>query len=175
MSPLPRLNGAHPAAHPTMPINDSAAWQALQRHAETIATTHLRDLMRDAKRCARLTVEHDGIVLDCSRQNAGDETLRLLLELAREARVADKIAAMFAGEKINVTERRAVMHVALRAPKGERLTVEGVDVVPEVHAVLGRIRAFSDAVRSGKWKGATGKKLVDVVAIGIGGSYLGPE
>ncbi|MBA3846121.1 MAG: glucose-6-phosphate isomerase [Planctomycetes bacterium] len=158
-----------------MPITSTAAWQALTRHAGAIQSTHLRDLVADAKRCARLTAEHDGIVLDCSRQNATDETVRLLMDLAREAKLTDKIAAMFAGAKINGSEDRAVLHAALRAPKGERIVVDGGDVMPEVHAVLARIKAFSDAVRSGKWKGATGKKLVDVVAIGIGGSYLGPE
>src|SRR5688572_12815187 len=98
-------------------INQSAAWVALERHAKVISGTHLRDLVQDPRRCARLTVEHDGIVLDCSRQNASEETLALLLDLAREARLSQRIEAMFAGEKINTSEDRAVMHVALRAPR----------------------------------------------------------
>ncbi len=156
-------------------IADTPAWKVLRGHAREIERTHLRDLLEDASRCAAMTAGHDGIFLDFSRQNATSETVRLLLDLANAAGVPDKLRAMAAGERINRSEGRPVLHVALRADPGERIMVDGVDVVAEVHAVLKRIDAFATAVRSGKRKGATGRKLTDVVAIGIGGSYLGPE
>jgi glucose-6-phosphate isomerase len=158
-----------------MSIATSAAWKALANHATAIRATHLRDLLQDADRDAAMTVEHDGILIDFSRQNATAETMRLLGGLAAEADLAGRIRAMFAGERINRTENRAVLHVALRAEAGEPYSVDGVDVTPQVHGVLDGIRKFSDQVRAGKLKGATGKKLTDIVAIGIGGSYLGPE
>jgi glucose-6-phosphate isomerase len=136
---------------------------------------HLRELLADGQRCAAMRAELDGLVLDYARQNATGETMKLLFELAREARLAEKIAAMFAGQRINTTEDRAVLHVALRLPAGSSLVVDGVDVVPEVQGVLERIGRFAEAVRSGEYRGATGERLTDVVAIGIGGSYLGPE
>ena len=161
---------------PTMPsIAKSPAWKSLTAHAKATASLHLRDLLQDGKRSVAMRAAHGGIVLDFSRQNATAETTGLLLALAKEAGLSTKLAAMAAGFKINTTENRAVLHVALRAAKGTAIPVDGQDVVPEVLAVQKRIAGFSDAVRSGKWKGATGKALTDVVAIGIGGSYLGPE
>ena len=158
-----------------MTIAASAPWKALEKHVGTIAGLHLRDLLQDEGRCRAMTVEAERIDLDYSRQNATPKTFELLLDLAREAKLSDKIAAMFRGDRINTTEDRAVLHVALRAPKRASITLEGVNVVAEVHEVLGAIRAFSEKVRSGEWRGATGKPLTDVVSIGIGGSYLGPE
>ena len=128
----------------------------------------------DPGRGKRLTAEAAGLYLDYSKHRVTDETLRLLLRLAEECGLAERIDAMFSGEKINVTEQRAVLHVALRAPAGERIVVDGVDVVPEVHAVLDRMAAFADEVRSGRWHGHTGRPIRNVVNIGIGGSDLGP-
>jgi glucose-6-phosphate isomerase len=158
-----------------MSVASSPAWKALASHVQEIRATHLRDLLKDAKRCAALTAEHDGVLLDFSRQNATQKTVELLIALAREADLASRLKAMYAGAKLNTTENRAVLHMALRAAPSERILVDGQDVVTEVHAVLARIKAFSAAVRTGRWKGATGKKLTPVVAIGIGGSYLGPD
>ncbi|MFW5830065.1 MAG: glucose-6-phosphate isomerase [Planctomycetota bacterium] len=156
-------------------ITRQPAWKALKDHAREIRSLHLRDLLQDRKRCSALALEAEGIVLDCSRQNATTVTLQLLEDLARSADLPAKIAAMAAGEKINSTEGRAVLHMALRAPRSARISVDGRSVMGDVHAVLDRVAAFSDRVRAGRWKGVTGKKLTDVVAIGIGGSYLGPE
>ncbi len=158
-----------------MSISSSQAWKRLAEHVAAIDKTHLRDLIQDADRCEAMTAEHNGIFLDYSRQRATAETMDLLYALAEEAGVGARIAAMFSGERINTTEDRAVLHVALRAAADQVIELDGVNVVPEVHEVLGRIRDFSDRVRSGAWKGVTGKTLTDVVAIGIGGSYLGPE
>jgi glucose-6-phosphate isomerase len=158
-----------------MLISESHAWKALTAHATQIGNTHLRDLLQDEARCAGLRWEVDGVLLDASRQNATRETLDLLVDLARDAGLPRRIKAMANGERINGTENRAVLHMALRAPRRKSIVVDGKDVVPEVHAVLERIKAFSKAVRGGTWKGATGKKLTEVVSIGIGGSYLGPE
>jgi glucose-6-phosphate isomerase len=158
-----------------MLISDTPAWKALAAHATEIQGCHLRTLLADEARAAALRWEVDGVLLDASRQNATVKTLDLLVDLAREAGLARRIKAMANGEKINATENRAVLHMALRAPHRKSIVVDGKDVVPEVHAVLDRIKAFSKEVRTGKWKGATGKKLTDVVSIGIGGSYLGPE
>ncbi len=158
-----------------MSIHLTPAFAALRAHSAEVGRMHLRDLMQDSARIRSLTVEHDGVLLDASRQLVTDKTMKLLLELAEQAGVAKRTAAMFRGERINGTEKRSVLHVALRAPKSKKLVVDGVDVIGEVHAVNARIKKFADAVRAGRWKGATGKKLVDVVAIGIGGSYLGPE
>jgi len=158
-----------------MNIEATEAWASLEAHAREIERTHLRELLADAERCRRMCVEAEGIRLDFSRQNATLETIGKLLELAEAAQLRDKIAAMFRGERINTTENRAVLHVALRAPKGASILLDGANVVDQVHAVLDEIRTFSAQVRSGEWTGATGKPLKDVVAIGIGGSYLGPE
>ncbi|MBN8525068.1 MAG: glucose-6-phosphate isomerase [Planctomycetes bacterium] len=158
-----------------MLISDTPAWKALTEHAKQIQGTHLRDLLQDEGRCAALRWEVDGVLLDASRQNATKQTLDLLVDLARDAGLPRKIKAMANGEKINGTENRAVLHMALRAPRRKSIIVDGKDVVPEVHAVLERIKDFSKAVRGSGWKGATGKKLTNIVSIGIGGSYLGPE
>lgn len=136
---------------------------------------HLKDLMQNADRCATLTAEYSGIFLDYSRENVNPDTIDALLQLADAAGLKGKMDAMKNGVHINTTEDRAVMHTALRAPKTEQRIVDGVDVVPEVHAVLEKIAAFSERVRTGGWVGATGKTLTSVVAIGIGGSFLGPE
>ena len=123
----------------------------------------------------RFVAEGAGLYLDYSKNRITDETIRLLLQLAKERGVAERRDAMFRGEKINITEKRAVLHVALRAARGTQIKVDGADVVPEVHAVLDKMAAFSDRVRSGEWKGHTGKRIKNVINIGIGGSYLGPE
>eukprot|EP00244_Chara_vulgaris_P001583 TRINITY_DN1253_c0_g1_i2.p1 TRINITY_DN1253_c0_g1~~TRINITY_DN1253_c0_g1_i2.p1 ORF type:complete len:562 (-),score=127.61 TRINITY_DN1253_c0_g1_i2:582-2267(-) len=155
-------------------ISDSAAWKALEDHIPAINQAHLRDLLADEGRAASLIKELNGTVLDLSRQRVTKETMDLLLNLAKEANVKEKITKMFAGERINKTENRAVLHVALRAPKNEVITCDGQNTVPAVHEVLDKIKAFSEKVRSGEWVGATGKPLTDVVCIGIGGSFLGP-
>jgi len=156
-------------------ISRTDAWSALRAHQQKIRDLHLRTLFADdPRRGERLTVEAAGLYLDYSKNRITDETLRLLLALAETAGLRRRIDAMFAGEKINVTERRAVLHVALRAPRGERITVDGVDVVPGVHAVLDRMADFSARVRSGAWTGFTGRPIRNVINIGIGGSDLGP-
>ena len=152
-----------------------AAWKALEAHHAQIREVHLRTLFADDPgRGERLTAEAVGIFLDYSKNRVTDETIKLLLQLAEESGLKARIEAMFRGEKINVTEGRAVLHVALRAPKGESIVVDGQDVVPEVHAVLDKMADFSDRIRSGEWKGHTGKPIRNVVNIGIGGSDLGP-
>lgn len=158
-----------------MSITQTAAWRKLEAHAKSISKTHLRDLLQDANRCRAMTAEADGVLLDYARQNATPETITLLLDLAKSADLEGQMRALFAGERINITEDRAVLHPALRAPKGESIVLDGVDVVVEVHEVLDKLRAFSEEIRSGRWLGATGKPLTDVISIGIGGSYLGPE
>ncbi|QDV37901.1 glucose-6-phosphate isomerase [Tautonia plasticadhaerens] len=158
-----------------MSIAESAPWASLSSHAWAVAKLHLRDLLQDEGRSRAMRVDAEGIALDFSRQNATEETFALLCSLAEEAEVPGKIRAMFRGDRINTSEGRAVLHVALRAPKGDSITLDGSDVVVEVHEVLDKIRAFSEKVRSGAWTGATGRPLTDVVSIGIGGSYLGPE
>jgi len=152
-----------------------AAWNDLSAHYEKIHGVHLRKLFADdPKRGERLTLEAAGLYLDYSKNRITDETLSLLLRLAREADLASRIEAMFRGEKINVTENRAVLHTALRAPRGASILVDGKNVVPEVHAVLDRMADFSERVRSGEWKGYTGKRIRNVINVGIGGSDLGP-
>jgi glucose-6-phosphate isomerase len=159
----------------TSPLNERPAWKALATHAQEIKSKHLRDLFaQDAARGERFTAEAEGIFLDYSKNRITDETLKLLLQLADECGLREKIDAMFRGDKINITENRAVLHVALRAPKGEKILVDGEDVVPGVHAVLDKMAAFADKVRSGEWKGHTGKRIRNVINIGIGGSDLGP-
>jgi glucose-6-phosphate isomerase len=151
------------------------ARQDLQSHYNTISKLHLRQLFKeDPGRGERMTAEAEGIFLDYSKNRITRETLGLLLQLAAECRLQSKIDAMFRGEKINITESRSVLHVALRAPKGARIVVEGKDVVPDVHAVLARMADFAEQVRSGSWRGHTGKRIRNVVNIGIGGSDLGP-
>jgi glucose-6-phosphate isomerase len=157
------------------PLTQLPAWKALQAHAEKIRNQHLRELFqKDPKRGTRLTVEAEGIYLDYSKHRITDETVKLLLELAEQGGLRERIDAMFSGEKINITEKRAVLHTALRAPKDAVIKVDGQNVVPEVHEVLDRMANFSDRVRSGAWKGFTGKRIANVINIGIGGSDLGP-
>jgi glucose-6-phosphate isomerase len=157
------------------PLTSRPAWQALQKHFQQIEPLHLRQLFADdPQRGETLTVDAEGIYLDYSKNRVTAETLKLLVQLARESGLAERIEAMFRGEKINVTEQRAVLHVALRAPRGASIVVDGQNVVPEVHAVLDKMAAFCERIRSGAWKGQTGKRIKNVVNIGIGGSDLGP-
>src|ERR1700751_3826050 len=167
------------AARSEIPRADSTsiqgAWRALEDHYGTMRRRHLRDLFADdPARGERMTAEAAGIFLDYSKHRIDDETLRLLVELAEQCGLRERIDAMFRGEKINVTENRAVLHVALRAPKGTSIVVDGKNVVPEVHGVLDKMAEFANRIRSGQWKGHTGKRIRNVVNIGIGGSDLGP-
>jgi glucose-6-phosphate isomerase len=157
------------------PLTSRPAWKALQTHHQKVRDLHLRELFaRDPRRGERLTAEAVGIYLDYSKHRVTDETLTLLRQLAEESGLRQRIDAMFRGEKINVTENRAVLHVALRAPRGASIVVDGENVVPQVHAVLDKMTEFSNRVRSGAWKGHTGKRIRNVINIGIGGSDLGP-
>jgi glucose-6-phosphate isomerase len=158
------------------PLTQRQAWKALEEHYQQIRDVHLRTLFaQDPQRGTRYAHEAAGIYLDYSKNRINDDTLRLLLQLAASAGLRERIDAMFRGEKINVTENRAVLHVALRAPSGEHIIVDGQDVVPEVHKVLEKMANFSDRVRSGEWKGYTGKRIRNIINIGIGGSDLGPH
>jgi glucose-6-phosphate isomerase len=157
------------------PLRERKAWQALERHYAEIGDRHLREMFQeDPNRGERLTAEAEGIYLDYSKNRITDETMRLLVDLAEESGVPERRDAMFRGEHINVSEDRPVLHVALRMPATASLVVDGVDVVREVHAVLGQMSTFADRIRSGEWKGYTGKPIRNVVNIGIGGSDLGP-
>ncbi|RXH55962.1 glucose-6-phosphate isomerase [Granulicella sibirica] len=159
----------------TTPLSGRPAWKALGEHYTQIRGTHLRQMFKDdPARGEKFTAEFGGIFLDYSKNRITDETVKLLLQLAEESGLKARAEAMFTGEKINITENRAVLHVALRAPKGESIFVDGEDVVPPVHAVLDKMSGFADRVRSGEWKGHTGKKIKNVINIGIGGSDLGP-
>jgi len=159
----------------TSPLTERPSWRALTAHHREIAGTSLRELFAaDPARGERLTAEAVGLYLDYSKHRVTDETLRLLLALAEESGLRGRIDAMFGGEKINVTEDRAVLHIALRAPRGSTILVDGENVVPAVHEVLDRMAAFADRVRSGAWTGHTGKRIRTIVNIGIGGSDLGP-
>src|SRR6516165_3963645 len=150
-------------------------WQALSKHHETIKGASLRQLFADdPKRSEQFTLEEVGLYLDYSKNRITEETLRLLLDLAVSCNLRDRIDAMFRGEKINITENRAVLHVALRATRDQSILVDGEDVVPKVHEVLDQMSAFSERVRNGEWKGHTGKSIRNVINIGIGGSDLGP-
>jgi len=166
---------ANPQPRVTKGPSKQSAWKALASHYKTVSKLHLRQLFADdPKRGQRLALEAIGLYLDYSKNRVTDETIQLLLQLAEDSGLRDRIDAMFSGEKINVTEKRAVLHVALRAPKDEEILVDGKNVVPEVHAVLDRMSDFSDRVRSGEWQGHTGKRIRNVINIGIGGSDLGP-
>jgi glucose-6-phosphate isomerase len=157
------------------PLTNRRAWKALQTHYEKVRESHLRELFaNDSKRGERMTTEAVGIFLDYSKNRITDETLRLLVQLAEESGLRSQIDAMFRGDKINFTEKRSVLHVALRAPKGTSILVDGENVVPLVHAVLDKMTEFSRRIRSGEWKGHTGKRIRNVINIGIGGSDLGP-
>jgi len=165
---------AHPAL-PAVPLRQRPAWKALEQHHSEIAGRHLRELFaEDPGRGERLTAEAAGLYLDYSKNRVTDETLRLLLQLAEESGLEQHRDAMFAGERINVSENRSVLHVALRMPKDSSLVVDGVDVVAQVHEVLERMSDLAERVRSGEWKGFTGKAIKNVVNVGIGGSDLGP-
>ena len=155
---------------------DTPTWRALVAHQAKIKDAHLRQLFADdPKRAEKFTAEAVGVLLDYSKNRIDDETIQLLLRLAKECGVAARRDAMFRGERINATEKRAVLHVALRAPRSEVIEVDGRNVVPDVHSVLDRMSVFSQKVRDGTWKGHTGKRIRNVINIGIGGSYLGPE
>jgi glucose-6-phosphate isomerase len=157
------------------PVTQLDAWKALEAHAFKTHELHLQKLFaEDPERGKRLTIEAVGMYFDYSKNRITDETILLLLDLAEESGLRSRIDAMFDGEKINVTEKRAVLHVALRAPKGQEILVDGIDVVPQVHAVLDKMADFSNRVRSGVWKGYTGRPIRNVINIGIGGSDLGP-
>jgi glucose-6-phosphate isomerase len=159
----------------TNPSTQRQAWAALTAHHETIRTRHLRELFaEDATRGERLTAQGAGLYLDYSKNRVVDETLALLVGLAERSGLAERIAAMFGGERINVSENRSVLHVALRMPKASSLLVDGVDVVTEVHEVLGKMATFAERVRAREWLGHTGRPIRNVVNIGIGGSDLGP-
>jgi glucose-6-phosphate isomerase len=167
------MSAAAPSA--ITPLTQLPAWKALESHQKTIGSQKLRDLFaKDPSRGTRLAVEAEGIYLDYSKHRITDETLKLLLQLAEQSNLKARIEAMFRGDKINITEDRAVLHIALRAPKGSTINVDGKNVVPEVHEVLDRMAAFSNRIRSGEWKGQTGKRIKNVINIGIGGSDLGP-
>jgi glucose-6-phosphate isomerase len=157
------------------PLTQRPAWKALETHCKAIKDMHLRQLFADdPNRGERFTAEAVGLYLDYSKNRITDETLHLLVQLAEECGLRERIEAMFRGEAINVTEQRAVLHIALRAPRNEKILVDGNDVVPGVHAVLDRMADFSDRVRNGDWQGHTGKRIRNIINIGIGGSDLGP-
>ncbi len=157
------------------PLTERQAWKALEAHHKNVRELHLRKLFADDPwRGERMTAEAVGLYLDYSKNRITDETLKLLLQLAEESGLRARIDAMFRGEKINVTENRAVLHVALRAPRGASIVVDGENVVPQVHAVLDKMADFSNRLRSGAWKGHTGRRIRNVINIGIGGSDLGP-
>ena len=168
-------NGTSSKNMPIQPLTKRNAWKSLAAHSKEIKKLHLRKLFaQDAKRGERFTAEAAGLFLDYSKNRITDKTLELLLQLAAESGLREKIDAMFGGEKINVTENRAVLHVALRAPESATILVDGKNVVPDVHAVLDKMADFSNRVRSGEWKGFTGKRIRNIINIGIGGSDLGP-
>ena len=157
------------------PLTKRKAWKKLKEHHEKVRDVHLRTLFEeDPQRGERMAVEAVGLYLDYSKNRVTDKTLKLLVSLAEQSGLRERIDAMFGGEKINITENRAVLHVALRAPKEASILVDGENVVPKVHAVLDRMSDFADRLRSGQWKGHTGKRIVNVINIGIGGSDLGP-
>jgi glucose-6-phosphate isomerase len=157
------------------PLTELPAWKALGEHYKKIEPIHLKELFdKDPKRAEKFNVEAAGLFLDYSKNRITDETIKLLIQLAEESGLKARRDAMFSGEKINITEKRAVLHVALRAPKGEKIVVDGEDVVPAVHEVLDKMSAFAGRVRSGAWKGHTGKPIKNIINIGIGGSDLGP-
>lgn len=158
-----------------LPLNDRSAWKALEKHRAFFNQKTLKELfVEDAQRGKKMSLEAEGIFLDYSKNRITDETVQLLVQLAEESGLREHIDAMFRGNRINISENRSVLHVALRAPKGEKIIVDGKDVVPEVHQVLDKMSTFSNRIRSGEWKGHSGKKIKNIVNIGIGGSDLGP-
>ncbi len=157
------------------PGTQRQAWKDLAAHHKNIRDLHLRQLFaEDPDRGPRMTVQALGVYLDYSKNRITDETLTLLIRLANESQLQERIAAMFRGDKINLTEKRAVLHTALRAPRDASIVVDGENVVPKVHAVLDRMANFSNRVRRGEWQGHTGKRIRNVINVGIGGSDLGP-
>ena len=171
------------ATHTTTPgamegpesLTKRKVWKSLQSHYKKVRGVHLRSLFADdPARGERMTAEAVGLFLDYSKNRITDRTLKLLIRLAEESGLRSRIEAMFSGEKINVTEKRAVLHIALRAPEGTSIFVDGENVVPQVHAVLKEMASFANRVRSGEWKGHTGKPIRNIINIGIGGSDLGP-
>src|SRR5271166_238271 len=157
------------------PASKRQAWKDLGAHYKKVGETHLRQLFADdPKRGERLTAEALGLFLDYSKNRITDETVKLLIRLAEESQLKERIDAMFRGDKINLTEKRAVLHTALRAPRDASIVVDGENVVPKVHAVLDQMANFANRVRSGEWKGHTGKRIRNVINVGIGGSDLGP-
>ena len=156
-------------------VSKTPEWQRLELHKKEIEQEHLRDMLKDEERSSAMFAEHDGVYLDYSRQRANLKTLRLLQDLAKKQRLDEKIQDMVTGKKINFTEKRAVLHTALRAERDEEIFVDGENVVEDVHQVLDRIKAFSEGVRNGDIRGYTGKRLRNIISVGIGGSYLGPE
>jgi len=168
-------SAASPKKAKETPARAAAAWKSLATHKEEIESVHLRDLFaKDPGRADRFKLEAAGLFLDYSKNRITQKTIELLMQLAEQSQLRERIDAMFRGDKINTTENRAVLHVALRTPKGKSIFVDGKDVVPEVHAVLDNMAAFSNRVRSGEWKGHTGQRIHNIVNIGIGGSDLGP-
>ncbi|KAL8059006.1 hypothetical protein ABFX02_03G059100 [Erythranthe guttata] len=159
---------------PSALICETQPWKDLKAHVDDIKKTHLRELMSDTERCQSMMIEFDGMLLDYSRQRATSDTLNKLKNLAEAAHLKEKINKMFNGERINSTEDRSVLHVALRAPRDSVINSDGQNVVPDVWQVLDKIKDFSERIRSGAWIGATGKALTNVIAVGIGGSFLGP-
>ena len=167
----------HPVEQPggTPPLRSRPAWALLAQHYQKLKDVHLRQLFADDHgRCERFTVEAAGLYLDYSKNRIAEETVMLLRQLARDCGLKERIAAMFRGDKINVSENRAVLHVALRAPRDTRIMHDGRNVVPDVHAVLDKMADFSARLRGGEWKGHTGKRIRNIINIGIGGSDLGP-
>ena len=163
------------SSHNIVPLRNRPAFKALEEHCKKIRKLHLRQLFaEDPERSEHFTLQALGLYFDYSKNLITGETMRLLLELAEQSGLRHHIDAMFAGDKINVTEKRAVLHVALRAPKDEQIFAEGVDIVPEVHAVLDKMAKFAEQIRGGAWKGHSGKRIRNVINIGIGGSDLGP-
>ncbi len=158
----------------TAKLTERSEWKALEAHYAEMKDAHLRDLFADSSRSAQFTLKAEELLLDYSKNRINAETMQKLVALAESADLQKWIEAMFTGEKINATEDRVVLHVALRAPKDAVIEVDGENVVPQVHAVLDQMSAFSDKIRSGEWKGYTGKQIKNVVNIGIGGSDLGP-
>src|SRR5258707_8415799 len=166
---------ARPETVPTQSRGKHASWRDLKDHHAMMQRLHLRSLFaNDPARGERMTAEAAGVYLDYSKNRINDESLGLLIALAEQSGLRARIEAMFRGERINITENRAALHVALRAPKGASIIVDGKNVVPEVHAVLGKMADFADRVRSGQWKGHSGKPIRNVVNIGIGGIFLRP-
>ena len=172
MSPVRPLEGGHSFAAPEL-LTSRPAWRALVAHHAKIDFVQLRALFAaDAQRGSRYTLEAADLYLDYSKNRVDDQTLKLLVALAAECGLSECIQAMFRGDAINTTERRSVLHVALRAPATQKLVVDGVDVIAAIHSVLERMAVFSDAVRAGRWLGHTGKRIRNVISIGIGGSCL---